>query len=184
MNNLSATAFIVPAIALFLVIAGYISLSKRTTNKVEFRNFSLTVITFSMLFHFAWEMLQMPLFENMSLDWQTILFCAAATIADTIMMLLLYYAFAIIYKEPFWINRLSFLRVLLLVVAGAAGAIAAELRHTSAGSWSYSRSMPLIPAINVGISPVLQFMVLPLLVYYLAYQLVNKRVNKDGHDRE
>lgn len=182
MNKLSASAFIVPAIALFLVIAGYIILLKRTTNKVQFRNFSLTVIACSVLFHFAWEMLQMPLFENMNWDWQMALFCGAATIADTIMMLLLYYAFAVIYKEPFWINRLSVLRILLLVVAGAAGAIAAELRHTSAGSWTYSEAMPLIPFINVGISPVLQFMVLPHLVYYLAYQLVRRRENKDGHE--
>ena len=53
-------------------------------------------------------------------------------------------------------------------------AVLAELRHLSSGSWGYADSMPIIPIINVGISPVLQFMVLPLLIYFLSFLRIKK----------
>lgn len=56
-----------------------------------------------------------------------------------------------------------------MVLIGGAGAVLSEMRHLSLGSWAYDDSMPIIPLVNVGISPVLQFMLLPLLSYKLSY---------------
>ena len=85
------------------------------------------------------------------------------------MVLLLYFGLAFIFKDIFWIQYLKIKRVLLLVLIGGAGAILSEMRHLSLGSWGYDDSMPLIPFVNVGISPVLQFMILPLLIYFLSF---------------
>ena len=55
------------------------------------------------------------------------------------------------------------------------GAIAAEMRHVSAGNWAYDESMPLLPIVDAGLSPVLQFMLLPALIYYSSFTLKNYR---------
>ena len=171
MDNLSTSVLIIPVIALLLTVTGYIILLKQTKDKKTFNRLTATIIGISLLLNFAWEMLQMPLFKGMGLNWQDILFCAAASVADTLMVVLLYYGFAIIYKEPFWANRMSRQRILLLILVGFAGAVLAELRHTSAGNWSYSNSMPLVPVIGVGVVPVLQLMVLPAIIYFLSFKL-------------
>lgn len=171
MSNLSTSVLIIPGIALLLAVTGYIILLKQTTDKTIFNRLTATIIGISLLLNFAWEMLQMPLFKGMDLNWQDILFCAAASVADTLMVVLLYYGFAIIYQELFWAKQMSWQRILLLMVVGFAGAVLAELRHTSAGNWSYSKSMPLLPVLNVGVVPVLQFIVLPAIIYFLSFKL-------------
>jgi hypothetical protein len=175
MNNLSTSVLIIPLIALLLAVAGYLILLKQTTDKKTFNRLTLTIVGISLLFNFAWEMLQMPLFKGMDLNFQDILFCAAASIADTLMVVLLYFGFAIVYKEPFWAKQMSWQRILLLIVVGFAGAVLAELRHTLAGNWAYAKSMPLIPFVNVGLIPVLQFMILPACIYYLSYRFIKMK---------
>lgn len=113
-------------------------------------------------------MLQMPLFHNMLLDLQSTLFCALASVADTIMALLIYYGFALLYNNNWWMIRPGPYRIALLVIAGGAGAVLAELRHINLGTWSYSTHMPMIPGLKVGLVPVLQFMLLPAVIYFLA----------------
>lgn len=120
----------------------------------------------------------MPLYEAI-INFQHIAFCSLASVADAIMVLLIYFGFALIYKSPLWISKLTIPRTLLLMLVGGVGAVASEVRHLSAGSWAYSKSMPNIPIFNVGLSPVLQFILLPVCIYYLSYKIkLPGRVNK------
>ena len=52
------------------------------------------------------------------------------------------------------------------------------------GNWAYTDSMPIIPIVNVGISPILQFMILPLLIYLLSFYCLKnyeqKKITYDG----
>ena len=174
MENLNATALIVPVIALILIIILYMHLLKHSNNRSDFKRVSYFIVAFSFLPNFAWEMLQMPLFLNMSPGWKSTLFCTLASVADAIMVLLLYFVFATLYKQPFWIKHLNIQRILLLIVIGGIGAILAELRHLSQDNWAYASSMPILPFINVGLLPVLQFMFLPVLSYYLSFYFLKK----------
>lgn len=172
MNNLSSSILLTPLIALLLTVAGYFILVKQTTDKKTFNYLTAIITGISFLLNFAWEMLQMPLYKGMDFNWHNTLFCAAASVADTLMIVLLYYGFAIVYKEPFWAKQMSWQRILLLIVVGFTGAVLAELRHTSAGNWVYSNSMPLFPVFEVGVVPVLQFMVLPTMTYFISFLLL------------
>lgn len=120
----------------------------------------------------------MPFFENMGWNWADTGFCAAASVADTVMVLLIYYVFAFIYSDSLWVTHLSVARVTTIVITGAVGAIFGELRHLSGGSWSYSQLMPTLPVVDVGLIPVLQFMILPLCIYYLAYKNITGKKGK------
>ncbi|HEV8079364.1 MAG TPA: hypothetical protein VGP43_01530 [Chitinophagaceae bacterium] len=178
MENLKAAALIVPVIALIVISILYMHLLKYANNRSVFKRLSYLIITFSFLLNFAWEMAQMPLYEGMKLNMQTAMLCGLASLADTLMVLLLYYAFAVIYKDSFWVQHFAKKRISLLIVVGATGAILAEMLHLSAGSWKYSRSMPKIPFVNVGLIPVLQFMILPACIYYLSFLFLKMKESK------
>ena len=177
MNNYVTFAFLVPVIALILVVVFYFILSNKTTNKATFKRFTLITLAMAFLLNFIWEVVQMPLYKDASFDIQHIVFCAIASVADAIIVLFLYFCFALIYKNPFWVHDLTLPRLLILMLVGSIGAIGAELYYVSSGNWTYAKSMPTIPIINVGLSPVLQFMFLPGCIYYLCFKMKMMKKN-------
>ncbi len=178
MNNFEPGIFIVPVIALILVMILYFSLLKKTPRKLAFKRFTFIVILLSFLLNFAWELAQLPLYKDSSYDIQHIAFCALASIADALMLLLLYLGFALLNKNPIWVQNIGFWQVFILMIIGAIGAIIGEMAHTSKGNWAYAESMPMLPIINVGLSPVLQFFLLPALIYYFSFYFLKKVTKK------
>ena len=181
MNNIKPIIFLVPVIVLILISALYFYLVKKTTDRKGFNKFIFTIIILAFLLNFAWELIQIPFFKNPAYNFNHITFCALATLADVLMVLLLYFGLALIFKDPFWIQDLKLKRFLMLVLFGGAGAVLFEMWHLSLGSWMYDVSMPVIPVLNVGIVPVLQFMILPLLIYSLCFNRlkISKKNNQD-----
>ena len=170
MDNLSPIIFLIPFIALTLVIFMFIYLVRIADDVPVFKHFVFTTVWVAFILNFAWELVQMPLYKNAPYDLAHIAFCALASVADVIMVLLIYSCFALIYKNPLWVKRLTAFRIVLLMLVGGLGAIVAEVRHLSAGNWAYDDDMPILPFLNVGLSPLLQFMLLPTLIYYLSYK--------------
>ena len=170
MDNLSPIIFLVPFIALTLVIFMFIYLAKIADDVPVFKYFVFTTGWVAFVLNFVWELAQMPLYKNAPYDLAHIAFCALASVADVIMVLLIYFCFALIYKNPLWVKTLTVSSIFLLILVGGLGAIVAEMRHLSAGNWAYDDDMPIIPIGNVGLSPLLQFMLLPTLIYYLSYK--------------
>ncbi len=173
MNNLNPLIFLVPFIALTLVVLLFIYLLKKSDDKVGFKRFVFTTLVLAFLLNFAWEVIQIPLYKGSSYSIEQIAFCALASVADAIMVLLIYFCFALVYKNPLWVQNLTAPRIFILMLVGVAGAIVAEIRHLSAGNWAYDKSMPILPGVDVGLSPVLQFMLLPSFIYYLSYKRKN-----------
>lgn len=118
MNNLKPIAFLVPVIALVLVLALYRILSKKASNKTAFKKFVFIVTVLAFLLNLAWELWQLPLYKGSSYDIQHIIFCALASVADVIMVLLIYFGLALIYKNPLWIEHLKWQRIIVVMVIG------------------------------------------------------------------
>jgi len=179
MNDLKPVIFLVPVIVFILISALYFYLLKKTTDRKAFNKSIFTMSTLAFLVNFAWELMQIPLYKSPAYDFNHIAFCALAALADVLMALLLYFGLALIFKNPSWIQPLKLYRVVILVLIGGAGAVLSEMRHLSLGSWAYNNSMPIIPFVNVGIAPVLQFMILPLLIYFLSFNRLKRyQINK------
>ena len=174
MNDIKPIIFLVPVIVLILVSAIYFYLVRKTTERKRFNQFIFTVVILALLLNFAWELIQIPLYKNPAYDTRHIAFCALASLADVLMVLLLYFGLALIFKDTFWIQYLKLRRIVIVVLIGGVGAVLLEIRHLSLGSWGYDNSMPLIPVVNVGIAPVLQFMILPILIYFASYKCLKK----------
>lgn len=171
MNNLQLATLILPAVALLLLILFYWLLQKKASNKTPLKHFSITILILAFILNFAWEVIQIPLFKDASFNIKHIAFCTLASVADAIMVLLIYLGFALIYNNQFWVQGLTLLRILILMLVGGLGAIAVEIILLSSGTWAYNTSMQIIPIVNVGLSPVLQFMVLPVCIYYLSFKM-------------
>ena len=168
MTNLNFTLFIVPVITLSIVIALYIYFLKRTERKALYKKQIIAISVFAFILNLIWEVSQGFLFSDYVYDFQHISFCALASVADLIMVLLLYFVFSVVLKDPFWIRNLTPYKSLSLLFIGGSGAILGEWRHLSEGNWSYTESMPVLPIIEVGLTPLLQFIILPILIYILA----------------
>lgn len=172
MDTLKPIIFLFPLIALILVSLLYVFSVKKVTHKKAFNRLVLKIMVLAFLLNFAWELAQMPLYDNTSFAINHVAFCSLGSVADVLMVLLLYFGFAFIFINPLWVHPLKWQRIIMVVVTGGIGAVLSEMRHLSLGNWAYSDLMPLIPILNVGISPVLQFMILPILVYILSFYLV------------
>lgn len=175
MNNLNSVIFLIPVIALILVVFLFIYLLKRTDSKADFKRFVFITLLVAFLLNFVWEVIQIPLYKGASFSVQHIAICALASVADATMVLLIYFCFGFIYKKPLWVQNLTLPRILILMLVGATGAVLAEMRHISSGNWAYSKSMPVIPVVDVGWSPVLQFMLLPVITYFITFYLLNNQ---------
>lgn len=172
MNDLKPVVFLIPVIALILAVIAYRHFYKKTENKSAFRHFIFLLIVLAFLLNLTWELVQAPLYANFTNNKMHIIFCVLASGGDVIMLLLLYFVLAFIYKDPVWISLLTILRILVVILIGGIGAILSELGHVLIGSWTYTASMPLIPVVKVGLSPVLQFIVIPITAYYLSFRIL------------
>lgn len=169
--------FLIPVIALLIVITLYILLLKKVADKKIFKRFFLIMAVISFILNEVWELLQMPLYEQPIYKMGHIAFCTLGALADMIMVLLLYVCFGFIYKNAFWIWQSNWVKIFVVMLTGAIGAVFSEKRHLLIGSWSYDQSMPIVPFVNVGLSPVLQFLLLPVIIYFLSLYIISKFYN-------
>ena len=174
MNNFNFSTVLVPVIVLILVALLFFYFLNKVENKTFFKRFIFIMLVMAFLLNFAWEVAQVPLYKGASFNKEHITFCALASVADAIMVLLLYFSFGLINNNPLWVQRLTLLRILILMLAGGLGAVAVEIKYLSSGTWAYDTSMPLIPIAKVGLLPVLQFMLLPACIYYFSYKMNNQ----------
>jgi hypothetical protein len=172
MEKLSPSIFVVPIIALTLIITLYLYFFKKEIDKWKYKQFLVTTAILAFVLNLIWEEAHGLLYEGFQYDLGHIAFCALASVADMFMVLILLFAFGFIYKTVFWIVPVRFNRSLVLILVGGVGAILAEMWHTSRGDWSYADAMPLIPIVEVGLSPVLQFAILPLIVFVLSKKIL------------
>jgi len=131
--------------------------------------FNLAV--FKLLLNFSWEVLQAPLFEGMSAapHSDVISACLQATLGDVVIMLLAHASVAAVTRHRSWVLAPSRREAAAFVAVGVAITALIEWLATRghwAQTWAYSSAMPLIPGIGVGLSPLLQWVVVPPMVLW------------------
>ena len=180
MIDLNPGMFLTPMLALTLVVWLYVFFLKKAADHSAFSRFVGWGAGLAFLLNLAWELGHYSFYTGFVYDLPHIAFLGLASLADTIMAGLLYFGFALVYKNGFWIQPPTVPRTVWLVLAGGAGAAVSEMAHLSAGNWTYTDQMPLV--FGVGLTPLLQFSVLPLLIYQLSrYLSGHKSTNASGH---
>jgi len=133
------------------------------------------VAIFAFLLNLPWELAQVPLFAGMpsARHWAAILVCGRATLGDAVIALVAFWGVALAGGGRAWVLAPTpglvggFMAVGVLVTIGME-----RLATRVLGRWAYAEAMPVIPLLEVGLSPMLQWVVLPpLIVWFVRRQL-------------
>jgi hypothetical protein len=124
--------------------------------------------------NYAWELAQAPLYVDVTFP-MAIWHCFIASLGDGLLVLVTYAAVAIFVRSPDWYTRPSPRSYMALAAAGLAIGVAVEWWGLHlARRWQYSELMPTIPAIGIGVIPVLQMLLLPPAIFWVMRRLVSE----------
>jgi hypothetical protein len=136
---------------------------------------SILIFATGFLLNLIWETAQRPLYKGFISYIDSFWGCFVASIVDAVTVLLLYVFFAWWFKSLNWIKHLNWKIAALLILTGGAIAVGFEQWAFALDQWNYTERMPVVPIINIGLSPLLQLMLLPLMSYLISYKLLEKK---------
>lgn len=140
------------------------------------------VAMFTFLLHYPWEFLQVPFYESMPEmgHWEAIIFCTRATLGDVLISLGAFWAVALIFRDRNWIRFLCGSAIIIFITVGVAVTVVLEWHAAIVTErWQYDENMPVLPLLGTGISPLLQWIVLPVLTIWLVRRQIlgQERIN-------
>jgi hypothetical protein len=129
----------------------------------------LNVAFFSFLLNFAWEVLQTPFYVDRSAEINTIIWYRLhCTFGDVLITLGCFWLVALVFKKRTWFLNLTWKKLFLFVVFGVSYTLFSEITNVRlVESWGYSGLMPMIPGLGVGMMPLLQWIVVPILLFLI-----------------
>lgn len=128
-------------------------------------------LAFVLLANLAWEFAHLPLYTIWATASRSELVFAVAhcTLGDIIIATIALVLSVLLLGDPRW-PRAGYVRVATLTTgAGVIYTIFSEwLNLVVRASWAYAPEMPVIPLLGIGLSPLLQWLVLPPLGLWIA----------------
>lgn len=139
----------------------------------------LHVAFLSFAFHFVWEFIQAPTYADMveRPHWDGIKLCTSATFGDVGFALTAFWVTAIFAKSRNWIAAPKPWQFGTFLAVGILLTIGFEYYYTQISlRWTYSDLMPLVPPFGTGMSPLMQWLIIPSVVtWYCGLILQNAR---------
>lgn len=121
-----------------------------------------------------WEIAQLPFYTL----WHTgtpatiafaVIHCTAGDVVIAITALILC---LIVFGNSHWPKQQSFLISACVVMAGLIYTIYSERINIASGAWAYSNLMPIIPWLDVGVTPIFQWLLIPS---YCLWKIENRQ---------
>lgn len=140
------------------------SLERDLTRLPEFN-----IAVFSFLLNFVWEFLQAPTYAGMVElgHWDGFKLCTSATVGDVGFALTAFWVASLVARSRRWILQPTSFQMLVFIGVGVALTVGFEYYYTNVSlRWTYSELMPLVPPLGTGLSPLLQWLFIPLLVVW------------------
>lgn len=142
---------------------------RKLSNQPEFNFF-----IFGVLLNFPWEFLQVPFFEGMAEapHWRATVTCALASLGDGLILLIAFLTTSSIWRDRFWFMRPHVRQIISYVLVGVI--ITSVLEHLvtrsthPVWSWRYSELMPVVPGLGIGLTPLLQWVLIPPVVAWFS----------------
>ena len=146
----------------------------------------IDLLVLSFLGHFAWEILQAPLFANLdeTEHFIGIAICLKATFGDLGIALAAFWSAALIGGDRKWFMSRHTPALTAFFATGLLATIGLEYLHTEVtGRWVYDGFMPLLPVLGTGLSPILQWILVPMLVLWYLRRLTSRMQEAFFSDR-
>ena len=120
--------------------------------------------------NWLWEMAQMPAYAEMvGRSWrETALRCMVASLGDTALTLAIWSLGALAAGDLRWGREGKWNAYAAAALLAGICAAAFEWKSQASGWWSYTRRMPILPLLGVGLWPVLQLALLVPLSFAVA----------------
>lgn len=128
------------------------------------------VVVFSFLLHFVWEFVQAPAYAGMVdiKHWDGIRLCISATFGDAGFALAAFWAASLSTGSRNWIGASAVVPKAVFIGVGIALTVAFEYYYTRVNMrWTYSELMLIVPPFGTGLSPLLQWIIIPPAVLWL-----------------
>ena len=128
------------------------------------------MVFFAFLLHLAWEFAQVPLFARMpsASHWAAVQVCGRAAVGDALIALVAFWGVAATARSRAWVLAPTRGQLLVFLGIGILITIVMEWLATQVlGRWAYGPEMPIVPVLGVGVSPLLQWVVVPPLVLWI-----------------
>lgn len=125
------------------------------------------VLLCSFVLNLVWEFLHTPffVFDQQATPYSLtgcLLFCSGI---DSIMTLTAFWVASVFERNRFWFLDMRARQLLLFVGTGLLLALVSEYTAVHYRNiWDYSSWMPVLPALNIGLTPFLQWLLLPFAV--------------------
>ncbi len=135
----------------------------------------IDLVILSFLLHFAWEILQSPLFSSLDdvSHLAAIRVCLQAALGDVVIGLVAFWAVALLSGRQ-WIAALNWRNVIAFLAAGLVITVFLEYLNTEIlRRWTYGADMPTLPFFGTGLSPILQWIIVPLVVLWYLKRLAH-----------
>lgn len=149
---------------------------------------SLTQVLFrlfvvAVLVNYPWERAQSTLYvlpAEAEVQWWM---CAAASVADGLLVLLIFWIGKLVIGDRDWYLRPGARGYAVLLLSGAVISAVVEWSTIDAAHWwAYSLRMPVIPGLNIGLAPLAQMLVLPPLIFTLLAWWHRKMMGREPCD--
>lgn len=131
----------------------------------------MPIVIFGFLANFVWEMLQIPWFAGMAAATHgtVVWLCTRATGGDVLILLTGFWLASLVAGDRQWLVRLPRWPVAIFISTGIVVTLILEWLATGPmARWYYADSMPIVPLVNIGAAPLVQWVVLPPAVIALA----------------
>ena len=130
----------------------------------------LTAFAIGAAVNFPWEMAHSRLYRGgAEYTWREHLVCCGlAALADGLGIAALFATGALLFRDPRWTRSPSSVHIGVTALLGLLGAVLTEGLALRLGWWDYGPAMPRLPGTALGLSPLAQFVVLPLVTLFWA----------------
>lgn len=143
----------------------------------------LQLIMFGLPLHLLWEIAQFPLYTIWHEgEWSYILYgLIHCTLGDMLIMLSCYWLVAFLNRSRFWFRNNILVNGFLFTLLGLAYTIYSEMLNVNIKStWAYTDLMPIIPVIEVGGMPFMQWVLIPPVTLWLMKIYMSRAATEVG----
>lgn len=128
-----------------------------------------TVYVVAVVMNYPWELGQAALFTANSHQGNLFVHCFVSSVGDGVILLVLFGIGWAVAGTPRWFTHARARDYIVLGVSGALVAIAVEwVAVHMLQRWIYADAMPRLPLLEIGLTPVLQMIFLPPLIFWIA----------------
>lgn len=130
----------------------------------------LQLIMFGLPLQLLWEIAQFPLYTIWHEgEWSYILYgLIHCTLGDVLIMLCCYWLVALLNRNRFWYRTNILVNGFLFTLLGLGYTIYSEMLNVNIKStWAYTDLMPIIPVIEIGGMPFMQWVLVPPVTLWL-----------------